>query len=474
MGFISVFDLFKVGVGPSSSHTVGPMRAALAFSRRLPPGAGARVTLFGSLAHTGRGHHTDRAVVWGLAGIDPADFDRDRADAAWRSAQSSGLILRPEEQGPIRFLVQRDLIFDTERAVGAHPNEVRFDAVGTNEASSSVDEDAASSSASGAQDLLFSQTWYSVGGGFISRPEDLGGAAHPSAEQDVPHRFSSARMLLARCRQRGASIAELIFDNERELRSDEDIDLGLQRIWSVMSACIERGLTHEGILPGGLSVRRRAPALFRRLSTGLGPKGPPNPIDWVHVWAMAVNEENAAGGRVVTAPTNGAAGIVPAVFSYWLRFCADAQEPTPEDLRTYFLTAAAVGSLFKQNASISGAEVGCQGEVGSAASMAAAGLCALSGGSPAQVEQAAEIAIEHHLGLTCDPVRGLVQVPCIERNGFGAAKAVGAARLALHEDGEHRISLDEAIDTVRRTGADMSSKYKETSLGGLAVSLVEC
>lgn len=461
MPFISAFDLFKVGIGPSSSHTVGPMRAALLFRRRLlEQGGGApigriRATLYGSLARTGRGHHTDRAIAWGLSGLEPDRFEAERAAQVWNEAHLHGLVpLSPE--GP---QIPLDLVFDLELAHRAHPNELDLEALDP------------------AGLTILKETWCSVGGGFISRPEDLGTAPQPSADRDVPHPFSSMRALLARTEGTGKPLWVLMRENERVARTDVEIDEGLARIWSVMKACIDRGLSAEGILPGGLSVRRRAAGLFRSLTSGaprMRGRPAPTPTDWVHLWAMAVNEENAAGAQVVTAPTNGAAGIVPAVFQYYLQFVDEGAEPRPEVLERYFLTAAAIGALFKLNASISGAEVGCQGEVGSAASMAAAGLCALLGGTSAQIEQAAEIAIEHHLGLTCDPVGGLVQVPCIERNGFGAATAIGAARLAMHEDGTHRVSLDEAIDTVRRTGQDMSFKYKETSLGGLAVSVVEC
>ncbi|MEL6184720.1 MAG: L-serine ammonia-lyase [Myxococcota bacterium] len=458
MSFVSVFDLFKVGIGPSSSHTVGPMRAAVAFRnslerRGLSPDR-VRVTLFGSLAHTGRGHHTDRAVLWGMAGLTPDRFDAAEAARISRRARSEGLVDLPS--GSARFRPDEDLVFDTEREVRIHPNELRLEAL-----------------LDGVP--LLDETWLSVGGGFIARPTSESIQGGPAVE--VPHAFDSAGSLLAAAERAGLSICELIRANELAFHSADTLQDRLHGIWSVMEDCMRRGVRAEGVLPGGLAVQRRAAALHRRLeSEERRMKGKPMPthMDWVHVWAMAVNEENAAGGQVVTAPTNGAAGIVPAVLQYYLRFIDDDDEPRPEVLAKYFLTASAIGGLFKRNASISGAEVGCQGEVGTAASMAAAGLCALLGGTNPQIEHAAEIAIEHNLGLTCDPVGGLVQVPCIERNGFGASKAISAARLAMHEDGDHRVTLDSAIETMRRTGADMSSKYKETSLGGLAVSVIEC
>lgn len=463
MSFVSVFDLFKVGIGPSSSHTVGPMRAALAFRIRLleeglePRVARIRTSLFGSLAHTGRGHHTDRAVVWGLAGLKPATFDAQVATGVWNGARlRHELPLGPESLLP--FQLEQDLIFDTEKPTTVHPNEMRmtaFDEAGL---------------------PLLDDTWFSVGGGFIAHESEIGriGTTPPS---ELPYPFRSVLQLLELSRKADLPIWDLVRANERTVRTDEEIDAHLHEIWSVMSACIDRGLSAEGILPGGLQIRRRAQGLHRRLTSEerrMKGRAHTSSTDWVHVWAMAVNEENAAGGQVVTAPTNGAAGVVPAVFKYYLEFVDDRADAFPRTFEQYFLTATAIGGLFKMNASISGAEVGCQGEVGTAASMAAAGLCALLGGNSAQIEHAAEIAIEHNLGLTCDPVGGLVQVPCIERNGFGAAKAISAARLAMHEDGEHRVTLDHAIETVRLTGLDMSHKYKETSQGGLAVSVVEC
>lgn len=465
MSFISVFDLFKIGVGPSSSHTVGPMRAALAFRRTLLDGDlwssidRFEVRLFGSLAHTGRGHHTDRAVMWGLAGIAPDPFDPARAERVLESVWTEGRL--PDEDHPrgIRFDPNRDLVFDRDREIGLHPNELTFRAFAES------------------GQLLSEATFYSVGGGFIATPQDLMHNPIASIGGRVPYAFGSASELLAMCARDGLTIAELVAANERTVRSDDEIRRGIDSIWEVMRGCIQRGLQASGELPGGLRVRRRAAALAEKLRSGERRiKGRPteNATDWVHCWAMAVNEENAAGGRVVTAPTNGAAGIIPAVLMYFHEFVREPDVDLRAANETYFLTATAIGVLFKRNASISGAEVGCQGEVGAAASMAAGGLTALLGGSNAQIEHASEIAIEHNLGLTCDPIEGLVQVPCIERNGFGASKAIAAARLAMHEDGQHRVSLDRAIETMRQTGFDMSSKYKETSLGGLAVSYIEC
>jgi len=465
MAFISVFDLFKIGVGPSSSHTVGPMCAAGAFRRALRDRGMAKATarvcvqLFGSLAHTGRGHHTDRAVIWGLAGLEPRTFDPSDGKRILDRANRRGRLVIDDDGREIDFDPERDIVFDRGREVGLHPNELSFKAF-----------------SAGGQ-LLSEATYYSVGGGFIATPSDLASNPIASIDESVPYPFHSAKELLATCEATGLSIPELVFANERAVRTEDEIRRALAEIWDAMRSCIERGSSIDGHLPGGLSVRRRAAALHRKLSSGgTHPKGRPvpNPMDWVHCWAMAVNEENAAGGRVVTAPTNGAAGIVPAVLMYYHELVREPEIDVQSANETFFLTASAIGVLFKRNASISGAEVGCQGEVGAAASMAAGGLTALLGGTNSQIEQAAEIAIEHNLGLTCDPVGGLVQVPCIERNGFGAAKAVGAARLAMYEDGDHRVSLDRAIATVRATGFDMSSKYKETSLGGLAVSYIEC
>lgn len=455
MAFVSFFDLFKVGIGPSSSHTVGPMRAAMAFRARLretQPADHIVVTLYGSLAHTGRGHGTDRAVVWGLAGLSTEHFEPEAAARALRWSRQEGVV--DIEGRPVRLRFAEDIVFDTVRPVRTHPNELRLQAF------------------SSAQELILEETWLSVGGGFISRPD--AGVANGGPAVSVPLGFDSAAELLALGEQHKKPIWALMLDNELALRPRAEIDQQVSRIWEVMQACIQRGLQTRGILPGGLSVRRRAADLYQTFTRRTDATLAPSPNDYLLVWAMAVNEENAAGGQVVTAPTNGAAGIVPAVLQYYFEHLADGQLDRPEALLRFYLTATAVGGLFKRNASISGAEVGCQGEVGTAASMAAAGLCALLGGSNCQIEHAAEVAIEHSLGLTCDPVGGLVQVPCIERNGFGATQAVTAARLAMHEDGQHRVTLDQAIETMRRTGEDMNARYKETSLGGLAVSVVEC
>ncbi|MEM1024469.1 MAG: L-serine ammonia-lyase [Myxococcota bacterium] len=461
MSFISVFDLFKVGVGPSSSHTMGPMVAGRSFIESLGPALNevdrVEARLVGSLAHTGRGHHTDQAVLWGLSGLRAEDLQPARAQAVLEAAYTrSELVLGG--QRPIRFETARDLVFDCEAEVSIHPNELRFLA---------FDKAGA---------LLGEGTYFSIGGGFIATHDELVREVVASIEVPVPFPFKSGAELLAQAKDSGLSIAALVAANELEVRSEAKLHAGLARIGQVMNDCIDRGLRTEGILPGGLEVRRRASTLMRRLEdrSPEDPAGPVTHMDYVHLWAMAVNEENAAGGQVVTAPTNGAAGIVPAVLRYHFTRLELAEAQGRQATRDYLLTASAIGSLFKRNASISGAEVGCQGEVGAASSMAAGGLCALMGGSPAQIENAAEIAIEHSLGLTCDPIGGLVQVPCIERNGFGAVKAIGAARLALLGDGSHRVSLDQAISTMRQTGFDMHAKYKETALGGLAVTFVEC
>lgn len=463
MAFVSVFDLFKVGVGPSSSHTVGPMRAALDFVARLGPARNrvrkVRVTLFGSLAHTGLGHHTDRAIFWGLSGIEPESFTQAQAEAVLeRLYREHRLDLSEpgaEDRVSTSFHPGEDLRFDREREIRVHPNEVLFEA---------FDADGS---------VLSSRTYFSVGGGFIATDDELASKVMASIEENVPHPFKSAEELLAMAARHEMSIADVMRANELTVRTDEELRAGLQKIWAVMQDCIERGLHTQGLLPGGLRVRRRAAELGETLKQQ-GHLARTSAMDWVHVWAMAVNEENAAGGQVVTAPTNGAAGIVPAVLMYYHRHTSEPNRAPQRATEEFLLTATAVGMLFKRNASISGAEVGCQGEVGAAASMAAAGLTAVWGGTNAQIENAAEMAIEHSLGLTCDPIGGLVQVPCIERNGFGAAKAISAARLAMLGDGSHRVSLDRAIETMRQTGFDMSAKYKETAQGGLAVTYVEC
>jgi L-serine dehydratase len=452
---LSVFDLFKVGIGPSSSHTVGPMLAAFRFASGLRdrgelPAASRVVTdLYGSLALTGRGHATDKAVILGLSGDRPDEVDADAADAAVEVVRGTGK-LRLAGAHVVPFREPTDLLFHESETLPFHPNGIGFTAYAAN------------------GDTLAAETYYSVGGGFVLKEGD--GTAGDGGKA-VPYEFTSAAELLAIGRRTGLSIADIVAANETAWRPAADTDAGLDRIWAVMSACMERGMRTGGVLPGGLNVKRRAPELFRHLAT-TGGADPLAVFDWVSLFALAVNEENAAGGRVVTAPTNGAAGVIPAVLAYYHRFVPGA---SAEGGRRFLLTAAAVGMLYKRNASLSAAEVGCQGEVGVACSMAAAGLAAVMGGTNAQVENAAEIGMEHNLGLTCDPVGGLVQVPCIERNTMGAVKAINAARLAvLHGDGTHRIPLDSVIETMRQTGADMQAKYKETSLGGLAVNRVEC
>lgn len=459
--FLSVFDLFKVGVGPSSSHTMGPMVAGARFldTLRAAPFTtrGLRASLHGSLAFTGKGHATDRATILGLAGFTPDRMDRDAADAALADNIRTKT-LSPEGLGLLRFDPDADLIFDFDRVLPGHANGMILMAT----------------DAQG--DVIARETFYSVGGGFVMTEAELaarGDDSRTDAAPAVPYPFTSAAEMLAMARASGLSIAAMKRANERTRRSDAEIDAGLRRIWQVMRDCMDRGLETGGILPGGLNVRRRAPSIHASLMSerGLNMQAPHVANDWMSAYAMAVNEENAAGGQVVTAPTNGAAGVVPAVIRYWLDHVPGASEAMLGD---FLLTAAAVGGLVKHNASISGAECGCQAEVGSASAMAAAGMAAVLGGTVEQVENAAEIALEHHLGMTCDPVRGLVQVPCIERNGLGAIKAVSAASLALRGDGQHIVPLDAAIETMRQTGRDMSEKYKETSLGGLAVNVPNC
>jgi len=455
---ISIFELFKIGVGPSSSHTVGPMKAAAAFARSLAKSgaledvASVEVALYGSLAFTGRGHATDRAVVLGLSGTEPDAVDPDVAE---------GLVADVRRAGRVRLGGSREIPFDPDRAIlfdvttptPRHPNTLRL-----------VARDAGGL-------LLADETWFSVGGGFVVRADEEG-AGH-EAPPNIPHPFASGAELLARGGEAELSIADMVRANEAALRPEGEAEAHADRVLKAMFACMERGLSRTGALPGGLEVRRRAAVIFARLTEdrGRNVRAAHEILDFVGVYAMAVNEENAAGGRVVTAPTNGAAGVIPAVLRYYRDHCPGG---TAAGLSDFLMTATAIGGLFKLNASISGAEVGCQGEVGVASSMAAAGLCAALGGSNSQIENAAEIAMEHHLGMTCDPVGGLVQIPCIERNAFGAVKAIAAASLALHGDGRHRVSLDSVITTMRQTGEDMQSKYKETSLGGLAVNVVEC
>ncbi len=443
-----VFDLFKIGIGPSSSHTVGPMRAARAFAEALRASAllertrRVRVQLFGSLGATGRGHGTDRAIVLGLVGETPDGVDPDAVPRrVGEVARTGRLALLGRREIP--FLEAEDLVGEPT-ALPFHPNGMRFRAL----------------DAAGAE--LAVRTWYSVGGGFVVEE----GAPPPPLEPRLPLPFRTAAELLRRCAESGLPPSGVMRANEEARRSAADLDAGLLRIWRTMETCVERGCRARGVLPGGLGVARRAPAIFGELSERGRPGGDPlAAMDWVNLWAIAVGEENAAGGRVVTAPTNGAAGIVPAVLHYWRRLVPGASD---EGVVRFLLTAGAVGSLYEENASISGAEVGCQGEVGSACSMAAGALAEVLGGTPAQIENAAEIGMEHHLGLTCDPVGGLVQIPCIERNAMAAVQAINAARIALRGDGRHVVSLDEVIATMRDTGADMKEQYKETARGGLA------
>ena len=456
----SVFDLFKIGVGPSSSHTMGPMTAASRFVETLSQKAlleGANrveVDLYGSLALTGKGHATDRAILLGLSGQRPDRSDPDEADIIVARIRETGRLMLGGIHD-IAFDEARDLKFLQRERLPHHSNGMRF----------------AASDAGGS--LLESAVYYSTGGGAVVDEAAIARNAPPEGAWDVPHNYHCAAELLAIAEREGMTIADVARANERALYPDEEIDGRLGTIAEAMSRCIDRGIGQEGILPGGLKVKRRAPGLHRLLLERAERtlSDPLTVLDWVNLWALAVNEENAAGGRVVTAPTNGAAGIVPAIMRYYQRFTPHSNE---EGVRVFLLTAAAVGSLFKENASISGAEGGCQGEVGVACSMAAAGLTAALGGTPAQVENAAEIGMEHNLGLTCDPVAGLVQVPCIESNAVGAIKAIEASRLALVGDGSHLVSLDQVIETMRRTGLDMNERYKETSLGGLAVNVVAC
>jgi L-serine dehydratase len=455
---VSVFDLFTIGIGPSSSHTVGPMRAALTFARSLEDQglldsvAGVRAELFGSLGATGHGHGSVRAVVLGLSGAQPETVDPAAAvTLADQVAGSGSLALLGH--APVRFDMGADVILHRRKRLEFHSNGMRFaalDALGRE---------------------LTTRTYYSVGGGFVLGADEAGRPAIVADPTPVPYPFASAAELLEIAAATGLPVSGVMLANELVRRDSAEVTAGLLRVWAVMRECVTRGCLADGVLPGGLKVRRRARALRDQLECSDDTADPLAAMDWVTLWALAVNEENAAGGRVVTAPTNGAAGIIPAVLHYYARFVPGADDA---GVVRFLLTAGAIGSLFKENASISGAEVGCQGEVGSACSMAAAGLAEVIGGTPAQVENAAEIALEHNLGLTCDPVGGLVQIPCIERNAIGAVKAITAARMALRGDGEHHVSLDKAIKTMRETGADMKIKYKETARGGLAVNLIEC
>ncbi|HET6545452.1 MAG TPA: L-serine ammonia-lyase [Rhodanobacteraceae bacterium] len=458
---VSVFDLFKIGIGPSSSHTVGPMRAAARFVTRWldEPGLLDRVTrirgeLFGSLALTGRGHGTDKAVLCGFEGELPDRIDPDSIPARLERIRGGGTI-RLAGKREIAFNEKTDLVFNKREKLPYHPNGMRFSAF-----------DAAG-------ELLATRDYYSVGGGFVVNHDEAADDRIVADTTPLPHPFNSGDELLRICETTGRSIAAITLDNEKSWRSEADVRSGLLTIWKAMQDCVARGMRQGGTLPGGLHVKRRAPAMLADLHAlpEEASKDPLTILDWVNLYALAVNEENAAGGRVVTAPTNGAAGIVPAVLHYYERFCPRANE---DGIVDFLLTAGAIGILYKENASISGAEVGCQGEVGVACSMAAGGLTAALGGSIYQVENAAEIGMEHNLGLTCDPIGGLVQIPCIERNAMGAVKAINAQRMAMKSDGKHRVSLDKVIKTMRETGRDMKDKYKETSRGGLAVNVIEC
>ena len=464
---VSAFDLFKIGIGPSSSHTVGPMRAARLFMLRLHAQglltrtARVRCELFGSLGATGKGHGSDKAVLLGLCGHEPETVEVEQIPAMLQDIREQGRVrFRTQDAAhEWRFHEAQDLVFNRTIALPLHANGMSFTAW------------------AGEGQELCTRRFYSVGGGFVVSEElAADGARHARVAPDTTvlmHPFHSAQDLLNLTTVHDLSISELMRCNERHWRTDAEIDAGLDRIWNAMADCVARGCSTEGVLPGGFKVKRRAAAWHRDLQRQW-PQALQDPLlvmDWVNLYALAVNEENAAGGRVVTAPTNGAAGIIPAVLHYYDRFVAGA---SAEGRRRFLLTAAAIGILYKENASISGAEVGCQGEVGVACSMAAGALCEVLGGTPAQVENAAEIGMEHHLGLTCDPVGGLVQIPCIERNAIAAVKAINAARMALRGDGTHKVSLDKVIRTMRETGADMKSKYKETARGGLAVNVVEC
>ncbi|PJE32555.1 L-serine dehydratase TdcG [Pseudooceanicola marinus] len=455
--FLSVFEIFKIGIGPSSSHTMGPMVAAARFLDRLREAPfeakGLRASLHGSLAFTGKGHATDRATILGLAGFEPVTYDNEKAETALTRIAETGEVT-PDGLPPMAFEPARDMLFDYDEALPGHPNGMKLMAL------------------DGQGDVILSEVYYSVGGGFVLTEAELAAGEDKAPGAPIPYPFHSAAEMLEMARASGLTIAQMKAANEAA-RGRPDVSTGVGQIWKVMSDCIDRGLDSDGLLPGGLAVRRRARAIHEALKEEAGRNlAPPHVVnDWISCYAMAVNEENAAGGQVVTAPTNGAAGVMPAVMKYWLTHVPTA---TPSKITEFMLTAAAIGGLVKYNASISGAEAGCQAEVGSAAAMAAAGLCAVMGGTPEQIENAAEIALEHHLGMTCDPVAGLVQVPCIERNGLGAIKAVSAASLALRGDGRHFVPLDACIETMRQTGRDMHEHYKETSLGGLAVNVPNC
>jgi L-serine dehydratase len=458
---VSVFDLFKIGIGPSSSHTVGPMRAAHRFVGRLAEFGHLQsldrisCELFGSLALTGRGHGTDKAVLLGLEGEEPDKVDVEQIETRLARIRVEQQLRLPGRDQPLPFEEKRDLLFNKRQKLPHHSNGMRFSAL-----------DALG-------EVLFTRDYYSVGGGFVVNQDE---AAEDRIVPDAtaqPYPFNSGDDLLAHSARTGLSIAQMMLANEQVWRSESDVRSGLLTIWAAMEACVARGMRQGGVLPGGLRVQRRAPAMVNELRDRpeAALRDPLTILDWVNLYALAVNEENAAGGRVVTAPTNGAAGIIPAVLHYYTRFVPGANDAGVID---FLLTAGAIGILYKENASISGAEVGCQGEVGVACSMAAGGLAAALGASILQIENAAEIGMEHNLGLTCDPIGGLVQIPCIERNAMGSVKAINAVRMAMRGDGKHRVSLDKVIKTMRETGRDMRDKYKETSRGGLAVNVIEC
>ncbi|MFC4333813.1 L-serine ammonia-lyase [Salininema proteolyticum] len=455
---LSTFDLYSIGIGPSSSHTVGPMRAAKRFvdamdeDGTLPDVARVKSELFGSLGATGHGHGSDKAVMLGLEGEDPATVDPDTADGRVARAVDEGKLPLAGHH-TVAFDKREDLVLHRRKSLPAHPNGMTFTAYDSE----------------GAE--IREGTFYSVGGGFVVDEAATGTDRIVLDATPVAHPFDTGEQLLDICSREGKRISDVMLANELSWRTEEEVRAELLHIWSVMAECVETGCHREGTLPGGLKVPRRAPELYRRLSSEEGAQDPLHVVDWVNLYALAVNEENASGGRIVTAPTNGAAGIIPAVLHYYVRFVPDADD---DGIVRFLLTAAAIGILFKQNASISGAEVGCQGEVGSACAMAAGALCEVLGGTPEQVENAAEIGIEHNLGLTCDPVGGLVQIPCIERNAIASMKAINAARMAVNGTGTHLVSLDKAIKTMRDTGRDMHVKYKETARGGLAVNVIEC
>ncbi|MET1253634.1 L-serine ammonia-lyase [Aliikangiella maris] len=452
---VSVFDLFTVGIGPSSSHTVGPMRAARRFIKKAiaqkKPIVKVKSELYGSLGYTGKGHGSDVAILLGLEGEKPDTVDTDSVPARIEHIKTSQVINLFGKQ-TIPFNYDKDIIFNRRKSLPFHANGMKFTAIGEE------------------GEIILEKIYYSVGGGFIVG-EETDPKPIQQAHLQLPYDFQSGEQLLQIVKETGMSISSIMMENEKHWRTEDEINAGLDKIWDTMNACIEKGMRKEGVLPGGYKVRRRAASLHRRLTAGKAESDPLSAMDWVNLYALSVNEENAAGGRVVTAPTNGAAGIIPAVIKYFIHYY---QPSSRESIRRFLLASAAIGILYKLNASISGAEVGCQGEVGVACSMAAGGLTEALGGTAKQVECAAEIGMEHNLGLTCDPVGGLVQVPCIERNAMGAVKAINASRLALQGDGEQKVSLDKVIKTMRETGADMKTKYKETARGGLAVNIIEC